>query len=401
MKSSVLDLNGFCSGCGACKLVCPADAVEIKRDKKGFYTAEISQQKCVHCGKCTDVCLRKGAQNAKILTDGTMIAAQSKSLETVLSCTSGGVAYELSRYAIEQGWNVVGVIYDFENNIAKTVIAHTVEALEAFKGSKYIQSYCADAFAQTIELAEQDAQKKFLVFGTPCQIYGLASVLEGKKIRDQFILVDLFCHGVPSYTVWDQYLAWVQSKLGGDKLTKVTFRDKSIGWHNFVMRIEGENKKYSNPSEGDLFYRVFFDNVLFCGACFDCEVRKNVTKADIRLGDYWGRRFQSREDGVSAVLLCTPKGKSFFDKNPYIDQITETSVEEVLKGQSVHTYSEATLQEKAFATLEKSGNLRKTVRLYRKNFCGKRRLKIKVKEMTSHLPDGLRAKIRFLYRRSK
>ena len=45
-----------CSGCSACKNVCPVSAIEMKRDKQGFLYPEIDNNKCVECKKCSMAC---------------------------------------------------------------------------------------------------------------------------------------------------------------------------------------------------------------------------------------------------------------------------------------------------------------------------------------------------------
>jgi len=376
---------------------CPLGAVAVALDAEGFYTAKVDNALCTSCGLCKTVCLRAGVKNANRLDSGVMTAAQSTDAAVVRSCTSGGIACEMTRCALEKGMAVAGVVYDYTADRCRTVVVHTPAEAYAFRGSKYLQSDSSFAFAQLVHEAAEDDDRRFLAFGTPCQIYGLASLLEKEKMRDRFILVDLFCHGVPSYLVWDRYLDNLKDRTG--PLNRVAFRDKTIGWHNFVMDIAGEKGDYKEASEGDLYYHAFFDNVLFSKACFDCEVRKTVSKADIRLGDYWGKRYQDREDGVSAVLTLTPAGCAFFAETPGIRRLEETPVEEMLQAQSVHTYKTVALREKAIVELRDTGNLSATIHHYRRNFSVGKRAKLALKEFTAHLPDAVRSKLRVIYKR--
>lgn len=43
-------------------------------------------------------------------------------------------------------------------------------------------------------------------------------------------------------------------------------------------------------------------------SCFKCPYR-NYTMADIRIGDYWGKRFQASEEGYTMLLVNTRKGE--------------------------------------------------------------------------------------------
>jgi len=400
MKNHINAFSAPCSGCGACVSACPKEAIKVSLDKEGVYTATVDESRCVDCGQCKTVCMRLDTSSCLPLSSGTIVAAQSSNAATVKKCTSGGIAYEMSKYAFKNGMGILGVIYDYETSRAVSCIAKTEEDIERFRGSKYIQSYTADAFREMLAEMKNDSTRKYLAFGTPCQIYGLAKLLEKHHMRDRAILVDLFCHGVPSYRVWDQYLESLKAQLGTNRLTEVVFRDKSIGWHNFVIKLQSDKGEYKEASEGDLFYHAFFDNVLFSEACFDCAVRKAVSKADLRLGDYWGKRYQHREDGISAVLLCTERGKAFLEQIK--DQLIcfeAGSVDEVMASQSVHIYATKTYRQNAFFDLQQGKSLQKTIESYRKLFPAPKRVKLFVKESTAKLPDGMRATIRKIYKK--
>lgn len=399
MKLNIEHLTGNCSGCAACSVICPKKAIKIALDEEGFYRPFINQNKCVNCGICMDVCMKNQIRDVQDIKAGKVYAAQSKDSTIVKTCSSGGIASEMSQYAIENQYFVVGVTYDFPTNSAKTIIIDKLKDIELLKGSKYLQSYTEDAYKDVIQIAKRDPKRKFLAFGTPCQIYGLATVLEKLELRDRFILVDLFCHGIPSMLVWKNYLKKIEAN--NKDITSVIFRDKSIGWHNFVMAIKGKDFEYKKASEADLFYHTFFDNVLFAKSCFDCKLRKEKTKADIRLGDFWGKRYQEREDGISAVLICTLKGEHYFAELKNVQVIEETSVEEVLISQSIDTYKTSNLREKAFDELINTNDLEQTIKRYRKNFSIKKRMKLVLKKTTSYLPDGVRAFLRKTYKKRR
>lgn len=398
-KNNVDEYNRPCSGCGACTIICPGNAITMRLDREGFYCAVIDEKQCIHCGKCKSVCIRSGEYDGAQLKDGKVLAAQSGDQSTVKASTSGGIAYEMARAAFTNGMGVVGVVYDFERNRAESILAKSLNDIEQFRGSKYIQSFTMNAFQEMLFDMSRNRERKYLVFGTPCQVYGLASALEKEQLRDRVILVDLFCHGVPSYLVWDKYLELIQKRLGATTLTDIVFRDKSIGWHNFVMKISSRTGEYKEPSEGDLFYHAFFDNVLFAKACFTCPVRQNISKADVRLGDYWGQRFQAREDGISAILLLSETGRAFLRSIQDSLQIFESgSVDEVLASQSVYPYNTLPYRENAFSSLINGNSLKSVIKTYRRSFPASKRLLLILKEGSAKLPNGLRAVVRKIYK---
>lgn len=399
MKNSVEALEKSCSGCGACTAVCPANAITICKDANGFFTASIAQERCLNCGICQQVCMRKDYLCSTDIRTGRLYAMQSRQAETIKACTSGGVAFELAKSAFALGKTVVGTAYNFHTNQAEMIVAKTNDDLEKFKGSKYLQSYSGDCIRLVFDLAAQQPEREFVVFGTPCQIYAFHQVAMRKNMRERFLLVDLFCHGVPSYLVWECYLEAIKKQTGVSNWSYIRFRDSRLGWHNFVLTLEQENCSIHESSERCQFYHAFFDNVLLCEACFDCRPRCNGSGSDLRLGDFWGSRYQAQEDGVSAVLCLTARGENAIRGLSSLEILEETAVEECLSSQSVSPYPEKCLHNQAMRTLAETRSLKKTIQQYRKHFPPKRRLVLFLKEATGLLPAKARNAMKRFYRR--
>ena len=53
----------LCNGCGACKLVCPVNAIQMIEDEEGFLYPEIDEEKCIKCNKCRTVCSNYPKEN--------------------------------------------------------------------------------------------------------------------------------------------------------------------------------------------------------------------------------------------------------------------------------------------------------------------------------------------------
>lgn len=401
MQNNINDkTNKFCSGCSACYSVCPKNAIEIKLDEDGFYKAFIDNEKCINCGKCKKVCVRF-KENEKYepaeLEKGKLYSAQSKNIDVINTCTSGGIAYEIAKYGIENGYKIAGVIYNYKENNAETIITDKLEELEKIKGSKYIQANPTKAFYEIINVCKKSKEAKYIVFGTPCQIAGLRKAVNECNLQNDIIMVDLFCHGVPTYLAWNQYIKWLKEKQKIEIIDKVVFRSKHIGWHDFCMEVQSDRNTYYKCAEGDLFYKAFFDNILLNQSCFDCDVRMNLSYADLRLGDYWGKRYKNRQDGVSAVLSLTNKGKKLIQEivnNNSIEILEETTVKECMESQSGKIYNNIEIGKRAIKMLKETKNLEKTIKNYRKLMPIKWRIKKGIKESTVILPDRMRAELR-------
>lgn len=136
-----------CYGCGVCATVCGQKIIEIRLNSDGFYEPHISDiSKCTDCGLCMDICAYSHDELCVSLVPVRSYAAWSKESAVRRKCSSGGVGFEIGRTLLEQGYKVCGVRYNVDLNRAEHYIATTVEELIPSIGSKYIQSYTADAF---------------------------------------------------------------------------------------------------------------------------------------------------------------------------------------------------------------------------------------------------------------
>ncbi len=384
-----------CSGCGACVAVCPEKAIQLRLDDAGFYTAAVDEDLCVNCGLCKQVCTRYQERIEGVnLQDAPLYAMQSSNGETVKRCSSGGIAHELSAILIADGWKVLGAVYNRETDRCEHTIANSIEALVALDGSKYIQSDPQQAFRHAVDAAKQDKTARFAVFGTPCQIAGLANVTGQNHIRDQFLLVEIFCHGVPSYKLWDEQCRRIRKKLKAEKFDDVQFRYKKNDWHSYCLKVDAGGKTFYGSRENTLFYQVFFENVLLGDSCYNCRLRQEVSMADIRLGDYWGSTFQHRSDGVSAVFACTARGEEAVARlGDKVCRLEATDAATMLAAQNMKGYHQQALHDKAMAVLREQGII-PAVKTYRAGQTGKQKLKRALLNVSSLIPDGLRAKLR-------
>ena len=312
-----------CYGCGVCAMVCGKKIIGIGLNKEGFYEPRVvDPDRCVGCGLCLDVCSFLQEEPSLRRTEIYSYAAWSKDEAVRRKCSSGGVGFEVGRTLIGKGYKVCGVRYDAERARAEHYIATTVEELIPSIGSKYIQSYTVDGFQAV------NRKEKYLVTGTPCQIDSFRRYIRKFNVEDNFVLMDFFCHGVPSMRLWQKYLQEVE-KLTGD-VTYVSWRNKFTGWHDsWAMAIDGKEhgekvdwhdsynllirgkKSFFNSrlSQGDVFYNLFLGDFCCNRACQkNCKYKYDRSSADIRIGDLWGRTYRKNEDGVSALVAFTEKG---------------------------------------------------------------------------------------------
>lgn len=304
-----------CTSCQMCAAVCPKDAISISLDADGFYRPVVDDDRCVDCGICAKVCYKFDAriENFGIgrIAATELYGAYAKDEEIVKNTTSGGIADLLARQLIRDGYKCVGVVYDSEHDAATDKIVTSEEELSGFRGSKYIQSYTLDAFK---EITKNCRNEKYAVFGTPCHIYALDKYLRLHKVREQHLLIDLYCHGCPSMNVWKKYIGDVKRKVDQKRIDNANFRSKVRGWGNFyvvVVVVDGKPVYYSNNANNE-FFDLFFSDQVLNDACNDCLLRSTLVYTDIRLGDFWGKQYVLNNKGVSAVSLVSDKAKTLF-----------------------------------------------------------------------------------------
>lgn len=325
-KNNISEMNS-CYGCGVCSKVCPQQIIDIRLNKNGFYSPYITNMdKCTSCELCLDVCAYNS--NDVIKTDEFEIKAYagwSRNLEVKQTCSSGGTGYELAKYLLENGYKACCARYNAKKGIVEHYIANTVGELQESKGSKYIQSLMIEGFRNL------DRKSKYFVTGTPCQIDSIRRYIRRFKIEDNFILMDFFCHGVPSNLMWRKYLKGIQMQIAFP--CNVLWRSKKYGWHDsWVMMAESIEVTGSNPpiryesnfSKGDLFYQMFLLNNCLGKACYTrCKYKMSSSASDIRIGDLWGTKYEKNNTGVNGILALTRVGDRVLNEMTSIQLVEE------------------------------------------------------------------------------
>lgn len=315
----------LCSGCTACKAICPVDAIEMIKDEEGFKYPKINKEKCIGCNACIEVCpnVKKSSENNIIEAYG----AKLKNLDSRMTSRSGGAFIALSDYILNQN----GIIYGSKLNEDFSVShsrAETKEERDSFKGSKYVQS----DMGNIINSVKQDLNtgKKVLFSGTPCQVAGLFSAIP-EKLQDNLFTIDILCHGVPSNMVFEEFLKYIEEKEN-KKIKEFIFRDKSFGWSTHLETCVFEDG--SKLTTG-IFKDLFYSHNILRPSCFKCNYANTNRPADISIADFWGidkinPEFYD-EKGISLAIINTEKGKVLFEKVKQDMDIIECLLEDCIK----------------------------------------------------------------------
>ena len=314
----------YCTGCGACEKACPVNAITMEVNDKGFVYPVIDNEKCIRCKKCVAVC----PVNEKKAYEATKVAYAFKknNVEQRMESQSGGAFSAMAERVIQQGGVVYGVALN-EKQQAVYIRVEKEEELIRLKGSKYVQADLKDTY---LKIKEDIQKQKVLFGGTPCYVAGLKNYLQNTN-TDNLLTCDLICHGVPSPSVYNDYLNHL--KAGCDKeVTNFKFRDKTItGWHGHMETYADDN---GNIVADDVYANIFYTDACLRESCYNCQYANTERVADITVGDFWGieKVFPKIDDnkGVSLVLVNSEKGKAFW-KEHIKDEILECEIDKCLQ----------------------------------------------------------------------
>lgn len=304
-SNNIKNHTSLCCGCGACKCICPVGAIEIVENEEGFLQSIVDENKCISCGKCVKICPYCSAEHGKKCSDGRLYSYKDSASEVLMKSSSGGAAFALSKILIDESYKIVGCEYDYKHG-AKHTIVESKDKLGCLQGSKYVQSLFHPALEKVID------EKKVAIIGTPCQIAGARKLLE-QVGNDKAVYIDLICHGVPSSYLFEQYKKYLVRKGLEENKIKVLFRYKPKGWTYKYIYSSDSNNIVCQSQSIDPFLTCFEHGICYSKNCYECPWR-DKSVADIRLGDYWGPRFENDKTGVSMMLALTEKGEHYVNR---------------------------------------------------------------------------------------
>ena len=291
-----------CTGCSACRFVCPVGAIRMEPDEEGFLRPQVDESLCTHCGCCHSACQVFAEKTTPDYQQRYYAFKNSEDIRR--NSSSGGVFTALADYVLRENGIVAAAMIDEDFHVRHR-IAEDRSALDQMRNTYYVQSDPGDCFPKL--RAALEAGRKVLFVGTPCQVQGLRLYLG--KDDENLLTVDLVCHGVPSPMVFEKFIAFLKQK---GELRKFLFRDKSLGWKGYRVSAVIDGKKIKDRLWLQSFNNLFSHNLINRKSCSDCPYTNYERVGDLTIGDFWNIKdalpLFYDEHGVSLVLCNTEKG---------------------------------------------------------------------------------------------
>ena len=226
--------------------------------------------------------------------------------------SSGGIFGIIAHEILHDGGVVFGAAYDDAYRVRHIHIENESD-MRILQGSKYVQSDIGDTYNEAFKVLKQG--RKVFFTGTACQIAGLKQFLG--RDYDNLLTADVLCHGTPSPKLWKMYIDYLK-KVNNSDIYSVNFRDKSIGWKRFSMRVQFDNNELCEPFYNNKYMNMFLGNICLRPSCHACHFKSLTRPSDITMGDCWGiENYKPELDddmGASVVLINSEKGLRLFEK---------------------------------------------------------------------------------------
>lgn len=308
-----------CCGCTACYSICPMGAIEMAFDDEGFKYPQIDKVRCIECGLCDRVCPEVAPSDLGSKRFSTKYAIQNKHDESRYHSTAGGFFSIIAEYVIETLSGVVFAVgFDGVSIVHKE--AHTIDALEEMRGSKYVQSNVGDVFASVKRYLQEERHVLFV--GTPCQIHGLTKLISN-SMRQHLITIDLMCLGVSSPVLYEKWILFLQDKYK-DRVKRVLFRDKRYGYATANVRVCFEHRKYLEQTyDAKSLMKTFFTGYNMRPSCYDCAFRCVERVSDFTIGDFHtiGKISPRMDDDMGTTCVWAHSGKAKILMNTLNDKM--------------------------------------------------------------------------------
>lgn len=311
--SRVICNHDKCTGCSACKEICPKQCITMQPDDLDALHPVVDESICINCGLCEKTCPNNRELSYKL--PHKVWAAWSNDSDVRRTSASGGIACELYRYWIKNGGVATGVVYDRVEG-CHFILLENESDIKAVQNSKYTFSDTAGIY----KVVKQKLQAgiSVLFIGVPCQVAGLYGFL--KKEYDNLTTVDIICHGMPPATYLEQHIKSIEDKKK-EYTHQLFFRDPKYYTYTFTFTLKNiKGKEFYNKKvlTRDNYQLGYHRALIYRENCYSCNYARKERISDLTIGDFSGlgrfAPFEYDKHNVSCILENTDKGAALLKK---------------------------------------------------------------------------------------
>lgn len=311
--SRVICNHDKCTGCAACKDVCPKQCITMQPDDLDALHPVVDESICINCGLCEKTCPNNRELSYKL--PHKVLAAWSNDNEVRRTSASGGIACELYHYWIKNGGVATGVVFDRDEG-CHFILLENESDIKAVQNSKYTFSDTAGIY----KVVKQKLQAgiSVLFIGVPCQVAGLYGFL--KKEYDNLTTVDIICHGMPPATYLEQHIKSIEDKKK-EYTHQLFFRDPKYYTYTFTFTLKNiKGKEFYNKKvlTRDNYQLGYHRALIYRENCYSCNYARKERISDLTIGDFSGlgrfAPFEYDKHNVSCILENTDNGSALLKK---------------------------------------------------------------------------------------
>lgn len=323
-----------CTACNLCSNVCPRKCITMKPLSDGTLIAVKDDETCIDCGLCEKICPSINHPTLNPVIEA--YAAWSKDVIVFKNSASGGIAAELYRWALQEGWGIVGCKLD-KDFVARYYMSEDANDIQFFQNSKYVYSN-PDEIYKEIRMVVAEG-KNVLFVGLPCHVAALDIFSRKYGFREKVLLVDIVCHGTPPSEYLVSHIKSVETKYN-KSCDKVYFRDPRYGTDKFIFSLYSNGELvYKNPTRKDLYTYGYHHMLIYRECCFSCNYAKADRIGDLTLCDYSGlgtlASWDNKNRYISCILVNTDNGKKCINSVAEQLELYKRSKEEPLGADSM------------------------------------------------------------------
>jgi len=295
--------NAICTGCGACRCICPEEAISMHEDELGFLKPRLDESICTKCNRCIGGCPTLLPDNS----DADRLQCPVLWSLNDVEDTSIGTSVILASEVLGRGGVVFGAVWNSDFSVKIGKISKKVE-LNGIQDQKHLQSDVGDSYSNAKR--QLDEGKPVLYIGCPCQIAGLRRFI-GNPSPIGLITVDMNCtHNAPA-RVFRKYL---DERFQIDRIKAISFKYDVESEENTIQVNLVDGTSYLGDEQSDEYLNAFFDEpgIMISDACLNCQFNESPRQGDISLvgpQDAF-KEMDAREDATRAnlVIVNTRKG---------------------------------------------------------------------------------------------